>query len=149
MFFNYPHSDPNGEQGTLGLLMPLPDDWPMPSNSNVQVTTSSRPPNWLSVFNTSAALASQAIGAWGRNPTTQIGSGGVFQIGGGATAGNFPNPYSGLTPQQLSAMQSGGVGGTIGGGVDGIVNWLMANPVITFGGIAALFLLFREPPRRR
>jgi hypothetical protein len=140
MFFN-----PEIDNSTLG-------DWPT-NNPN------SRPPNWLTVFNSSVGLASQAIAAWGRSPSTQVASGynsGVFTIQAIHPA-NFDDrlpmsPYPQYqTAQNATVLGQGvyGPGSTIGGGIDGIFNWLLSNPLITFGGIAALFLLFREPPRRR
>lgn len=110
------------------------------------------PLDWNNIINQGFAIGSQIIGAFGRNPTTQIGynpaTGGIFAIGGQQQVPPYQNPYAGLTADQVRQLQ-GGVGSTVGGGIDGIVNWLLANPVITFGGIAALYLLFREPPRRR
>jgi hypothetical protein len=108
--------------------------------------------DWSAIISRGFDLGSQAIAAWGRNPTTQSAydprNNSVFQLSPNQS-GSYSSPYSNLTPQQLAALQSGGVGSTVGSGVDGIFNWLMSNPVITFGGLAALYLLFREPPRRR
>jgi len=124
------------------------DIFSAPSNRN--------PLDWNGIINRGFDLASQAFQSFGGQTvgTQTYGSGGqVFAInaqnqGGGYTA----NPYAGMTAEQITALQSaqrGGVGSTLGGGIDGIFNWLMANPLITFGGIAGIYLLMREPPRRR
>lgn len=114
--------------------------------------------NWNNVINQGFALASQAFNSFGGAHTgTQFGvnsSGGIFALTPART--NYDDGYQySLSAQQqaalLAANRTGvsGVGGTVGSGVDGIFNWLLSNPLITFGGIAALYLLFREPPRRR
>jgi hypothetical protein len=111
--------------------------------------------DWNGIINQGFALGSHAISAFsGQNSGTQIGynrSQGVFAIQGNQPSGNYSaSPYAGMSAEQMAAYQrSAGVGGTVGSGVDGIFNWLMSNPLITFGGIAGLYLLFREPPRRR
>lgn len=102
------------------------------------------------------AIGSQIIGAWGRNPTQQIGSGQVGGIGGGYSPAAIQ--------QQIAAQQaalaaqannrggtnaSGGVGSTVGGGLDGVIDWATKNPLPVFLGIAGVFLLFKSPPGRR
>jgi hypothetical protein len=103
--------------------------------------------DWNSIINRSFDLGSQFMQSYGgRTVGTQTyGSGGqIFAV---QTKPSYDDSYQYAVPTNV--QQSAGVGGTVGGGVDGIFNWLMANPVITFGGIAALYLLFKEPPRRR
>lgn len=106
--------------------------------------------DWNNVINQGFALASQGFNAFGgQNTGTQFaqGSGGIFAL---TSRPSYDDSYR-YTPttQQYAVANSAGVGGTVGSGVDGIFNWLMSNPLITFGGIAGLYLLFREPPRRR
>ena len=135
----------------LGDTLSTLGDWPV-------LNPNTRPPNWLTVFNQSVGLASQAISAWGRNPSTQVGqqySGGVFTIQAIRPAyddttmyqrGIQTNPYAGFTPDQLAALQRGGAAEDALGSIG---NFVSAHPLMVFGGIAALFLLFKEPPRRR
>jgi len=104
--------------------------------------------DWNQIINRSFDLGSQFMQSYGgRTVGTQTyGSGGqVFAI---QAKPSYDDSYQYTLPN-AGVQTTGGVGGTVGSGVDGIFNWLMANPLITFGGIAALYLLFREPPRRR
>lgn len=134
-----------GNDGTLGMYTPpeIAGSSSMPRN----------PIDWNGVINQGFALASQAFNSFGGQTVgTQFATnrtqGGIFALQPTANqgGGGYQPTY---TPEQLAAMQGGGVGGTIGGGVDGIFNWLMSNPLITFGGIAAIYLLMKEPPRSR
>lgn len=104
--------------------------------------------DWNAIINRGFDLGSQFMQSYGgRTVGTQTyGSGGqVFAV---QAKPAYDDSYQYTMPANAN-MQGGGVGSTVGGGVDGIFNWLMSNPLITFGGIAALYLLFREPPRRR
>jgi hypothetical protein len=113
--------------------------------------------NWGSqIFNQGISLGSQIIGAWGRNPTQQIGT--VPGVGQGYSPAAVLQAQgqnaAAIAAQQQALLnasrgQSGGVGSTVGGGVDGIINWAAANPIPVFLGIAGVFLLFRQPPGRR
>lgn len=117
--------------------------------------------NWNQIINQGFGIGSQAISAFsGAHGGTQIGynpsSQSVFAIQQTQPTTNFgatANPYAGMSPAQIQAAQAAirtsGAGAALGGGLDGIFNWLMANPLIAFGGVAALFLLFKEPPRRK
>lgn len=103
-------------------------------------------------FNTVASLVSQWLTAYGRNPTTQLSPSG--QITGIANP-NLLAAYNAQTTQALATTQqpnyqnNSTVGGSLGSGLDGIINWAVSNPVYVFLGIAGIYLLFREPPRRR
>ena len=130
--------------GTMG-------DWPV-YNPNT------RPPNWLTVFNQSVGLASQAMSAWGRNPSTQIGqqySGGVFTIQGLRPVYDdrmIPYANSGTqVPMNYGQPQNVGsaVGRGVGSGIDAALAWATSNPMFVIGTGLALYLLFKEPPRRR
>ena len=104
--------------------------------------------DWNSIINRGFDLGSQFMQSYGgRTVGTQTyGSGGqIFAVQTKPSYDDGP-VYTGVP---TNMQQVGGVGGTVGSGVDGIFNWLMSNPLITFGGIAALYLLFKEPPRRR
>ncbi len=110
--------------------------------------------DWNNIINQAFGVGSQAISAFsGRNSGTQIGynpaSQSVFAIQASNTRGFDETPIYYAQGQQQAGYGPQGVGGTVGSGVDGIFNWLMSNPLITFGGIAGLYLLFKEPPRRR
>ena len=107
--------------------------------------------NWNNVLNQGFALASQAFNSFGgKTVGTQFASnpsaGGVFAL---QSQPAYDDTYQYTPAAGQIQTTAGGVGGTVGSGVDGIFNWLMSNPLITFGGIAGLYLLFREPPRRR
>ena len=130
MFFNNPHGFPNEEQGTLGNI------------------------DWNSIINQGFGIGSQLIGAFGKRPTTQIAYGadrGIFAIQGpaGSDAGGYPvNPYAGMSPQQMAAYQAS-LGGGVGSGIDGVINWIGRNPMIVLGGAIGAYLLFKDPPGRR
>lgn len=116
------------------------------------------PIDWNAVINQGFALGSHAIAAYsGANSGTQIGynagQGGVFAI-------QQTQPVGGLQPYGLANVPtyngqnpSGGVGAGIGSGVgsgiDTALNWAAQNPVLVAGGALGLYLLFKEPPRRR
>lgn len=105
--------------------------------------------DWNSIINRGFDLGSQFMQSYGgRTVGTQTyGSGGqVFAV---QSKPSYDDSYQYTVPTGGMQSVGGGVGGTVGSGVDGIFNWLMSNPLITFGGIAALYLLFKEPPRRR
>lgn len=108
-----------------------------------------KPPSidWNTIISRGFDLGSQFMQSYGGKTvgTQTFGSGGqVFAVQAKPT---YDDSYQYTMP--VANAQAGGVGGTVGSGIDGIFNWLMSNPLITFGGAAALYLLFREPPRRR
>lgn len=114
--------------------------------------------NWGSVINQGFGLASQIIGAWGRNPTQQIGYGGVTGIGQGYSPAAINQSQAqiqaAIAQQQQAALLANRTGGVGGSGVaedflGSLTSFVSRNPVPVFGGIFALYLLMREPPRRR
>jgi hypothetical protein len=115
--------------------------------------------DWNAVINQSIALGSHAISAFsGQNTGTQIGynptQGGVFAITPSTGYGpnySYPNQQypAGYNPNNPSQNIGSSVGGSLGQGLDGIFNWMASNPLLVAGGALGLFLLFREPPRRR
>ena len=109
--------------------------------------------DWGNVINQGFALASQAFNSFGgRTVGTQFGynptKGGIYALAVPA----YEGPGGGIGDATRTAQKNEedrGPGSTLGSGLDGVLGWLMANPVITFGGVAALYLLFKEPPRRK
>jgi hypothetical protein len=113
--------------------------------------------DWNSIINQGFAIGSQAIGAFGKRPTTQVaaGQGGIFAINApNATYSNgVPPGYYQLAAQQqtaalLAAQQNRnrlGVDDAIGS----ILSYIERNPLFVGAIVLGLFLLFKEPPRRR
>lgn len=111
-----------------------------------------------SIFDQAIALGSQIVSAVGKNPTTQIasGPGGVFAL---------PNPEVSIANAQSQAVQGQALvnaqlaargniqnfaqGDSLGGALNGFINFLTTNPtaVLLVGG--GLFLLFLRPPGKR
>lgn len=112
--------------------------------------------DWRHLIDRGFNAASQIFSAWGRRPTQQTGYGGRA-IGGGyspaevaraeAEAAAARNAYLrdplGGTPDRPGNRNS----------LDGIFNsltkTLQENPMIFAAGALGLYLLMREPPRRR
>lgn len=110
--------------------------------------------DWQSIVNQGFNAASQIFSAWGRNPSQQVLNG--QPIGGGyspsqvlGAAGQLQN--NALTAQQQAALLAGNQ--TRSNSLDGIFGSLTTtisnNPLIFAAGAVGLYLLFREPPRRR
>jgi len=141
-----------------------PYDWYLNGDTGYSTTPSYNPGteypssggglDWQSIINQGFGAASQIFSAWGRNPTQQTGVGGI-PIGGGYSPSQILGAAGQLTRNPTNVVpnngvnNSGGIGNTVGSGLDGIFNWAATNPVPVFIGIAGLFLLFREPPRGR
>ena len=111
-------------------------------------------PWWQTVLNQSVGLTSQIIGAYGHNPTQQIYPG-YGPIGGGYNPTSQNQSIAQIlaaSQAQQYALQHGGTSGS-GVGLDdaatSITSFITRNPLLVAGGVAALFLLFREPPRSR
>lgn len=128
--------------------------WTEPGYSGTEYPNSGGGLDWQSIINQGFGAASQIFAAWGRNPTQQTGVGGM-PIGGGYSPSQILGAAGSMvrntTPVNNvgSVPNSGGIGNTVGSGLDGIFNWAATNPVPVFIGIAGLFLLFRQPPGRR
>lgn len=110
--------------------------------------------DWNSIIQQGFAVGSQAINAWsGQNGGVQVGynpaQGGVFAI-----QSNQPNqpvyqdPRVNMTPQQLQAYNNS-IGGGVGSGIDGALNWVTQNPLLVGGVALGAYLLFKDPPRSR
>lgn len=114
----------------------------------------SEPINWNSIINQAFAVGSHAISAFsGQNSGTQVGyspSTGVFAIQSNALVPvNTPavDPYAGWTREQITAdMKRKGLLEDAG---SGIVAFIEKYPIPIAGGVLALFLLMKEPPKRR
>lgn len=112
------------------------------------------PINWNAVINQGIALGSHAISAFsGQHTGTQIGynvsQGGVFAI----TPRYDETPYYGggygnLSPQQLAALQAA-QGGVAEDALGSITRFVSDHPIMIGGIVLGLYLLNREPPRRR
>lgn len=112
---------------------------------NVQNTNSNS--NFQQYWNSGLSVVSQAIGAWGKNPTLQLSAGGIMP-----TQGLIPQQQQPIYQQQQQTIDPNApvqVGATLGGGLDGIIGWFMANPLVLIGGGVGLYLLFKQPPGRR
>lgn len=108
--------------------------------------------DWNNIINRGFDIGSQALQSFGgRTVGTQTyGSNrGVLAINADERSGGYDQSALAQQYALLAAQRDGGPGSTIGGGVDGVLNWMLANPVYPLVGVAALYLLFREPPRRR
>ena len=115
--------------------------------------------DWQAVINQGFAVGSQAIAAYsGAHGGIQVGynpaQGGVFAIQAtrpvyDETQAYLNNPYAGLNAQQVAALQAQNRGGVAEDALGSLASFVSQHPIMVFGGIAALFLLYREPPRRR
>lgn len=112
--------------------------------------------DWGSTINQGFGLASQIVGAWGRNPTQQVMAGGQ-PIGGGyspaAQLAGQAQVQSAIASQQ-TALRAGN-SQTNGGGLGlddaagSITGFITRNPLLVAGGALGVYLLMREPPRSR
>lgn len=124
-------------------------------NTFEDYSTNPNPINWNAIIQQAFAVGSHAISAFsGQNTGTQVGyntgQGGVFAIQPNTQAGGYAaaNPYANMTPQQIQAYQNS-VGGGVGSGIDGALNWVTQNPLLVGGIALGAFLLFKDPPRSR
>jgi hypothetical protein len=104
-------------------------------------------------FDTVATLVSQFLGSRGRYQTSQVLAGGNGPTSVPINYGNQPayqNPYAQMTPAQLAAYQRGlNPNGVAESAFSGISDFIGKNPVPVLLGAIGIYLLFREPPRRR
>lgn len=109
------------------------------------------PAQKLSIWDKIFSLSSQIISGNSRNPTIQT-VGGQVPIYQPVVEPHYqPSPFSpGYNPgADYSPNDGNSPGGAVGSGIDGIIQWATANPLFVFGGIGALYLLFKESPRKR
>jgi len=109
--------------------------------------------NWQSVINQGFGLGSQAIGAWGHNPTQQIGGAGVLGIGQGYSPAAILNASGGMQRPPTGVISNPGLTGANGGvaedALGSLSRFVTQHSGMVFIGIAAMFLLYRQPPSRR
>lgn len=119
-------------------------------------TSNPNPINWNAIIQQAFAVGSHAISAYsGQNTGTQVGynsaQGGVFAIQPTVGSGqNYAqsNPYANWTPAQIEAERRR-QGGLAEDAASGIMGFIEKHPIPIAGGVLALFLLMREPPKRR
>ena len=106
-------------------------------------------PAWMQVFNTSASVLSQFLASRGRYQTTQIGAGGTPALGGSPYGANYTpaQPALTLAQQQALAGRNGGLG--LDDAAFSITDFVSRNPLLVGGVAVGIYLLVREPPRRR
>lgn len=110
--------------------------------------------DWNSIIQQGFAVGSQAINAWsGQNGGVQVGynpaQGGVFAIQSNQPNQQpYQNPYANMSPQQIQAYNNS-LGGGVGSGIDGALDWVTKNPLLVGGIALGAYLLFKDPPRSR
>lgn len=122
-----------------------------------QGETLSGPIDWQSVINQGFAVGSQAIAAFGKKPSTQVaaGPGGVFSINpANPTYSQVPPGYYDIAAQQqtaalLAAQQQNRNGLGADDAIGSVLQFVQRNPLFVGAIALGLFLLFKEPPKRR
>lgn len=146
MFFN--RTGHNFSDGTMGI------DWgSIASNVSGAIGAAGGGSgiNWTNVINQGFGIGSQAISAFsGQNSGTQIGYNPASQSVFAITPSNQLSP-GGYAPYPASAGSqgfgpSGGVAEDAFGSLTGFVS---RNPLIIAAGALGVYLLMKEPPRRR
>lgn len=137
-----------GNDGTLGL-----DPWSYGGGGS-SGSSGRTPLDWNAIINQAFAVGSHAISAFsGQNTGTQVGynrSQGVFAIQGRPPEqSGYTNPYAGMSPEQIAALQRSQSGGGLDSGLNAALNWISNNPLVLAGVGVGLYLLMREPPRSR
>ena len=111
--------------------------------------------NWNNIWNNIFGVGSQAIAAWGNNPTQQVGNYGTVGIGQGYSPAAIGQSYAQIAAAnaQQQAMYGSGRPQSQANSLDGIfgslTNTISNNPLIFAGAAVGLYLLFRQPPGRR
>ncbi len=111
--------------------------------------------NWNSMWNSIFGVGSQAIAAWGQNPSQQVGN--VPGIGQGYSPAAINQSQAAIQAaiaQQQAALGLNNPRNLAGGGIaedafGGITNFISRNPIAVAGLAFGAYLLMREPPRRR
>ena len=148
MFFQNPHNSFNDD--TMGL------DWGGIASSignTVKGAGGGSGINWSNIINQGFGIGSQAISAYsGQNSGTQIGynpaSQSVFAItpSNQMNPGGYQNPYAAAGPSGSFGPAGGGIAEDAFGG---ITSFISRNPLPIAAGLLGVYLLMREPPRRR
>lgn len=112
------------------------------------------PIDWMQIINQGFGLGSQAISAWGRNPTQQVGNVSTVGIGQGySPAAIAQSQANAIAAAQQQALLQQGRAGAGGVGLDdaatSITSFITRNPLLVGAVVLGAVLLFREPPRRR
>jgi hypothetical protein len=153
----------NSTSGQLGLWVadnynpthtPSPSTWNTPVWNAPTYTGSPAPPqqgNTVHYFNTIANLVSQTLSGWSRNPTNQVTSqGGVIANPGVLVAQSQAQAAQNYgPPRNYGSETSGGNSGILEAASGGIMGFISAYPIPIALGVLGVFLLMREPPRRR
>lgn len=112
--------------------------------------------NWNNIWNNIFGVGSQAIAAWGNNPTQQVGNYGTVGIGQGYSPAAIGQSYAQIAAAQAQQQQyAGGIRPNTAGGLGlddaagSITSFITRNPLLVAGGVLGVYLLMREPPRRR
>lgn len=127
------------------------------SNSNVIVYPNSlRPPPPLNssgnnIFQTISALISQGIQGWAPRASTQVGTSPTVQSPYSDTIANSAALAQALNPPPRPPYvdPTKTPGDAAKTGIDGIITWVTANPLIVLLGVGGVYLLMKEPPRGR
>lgn len=121
------------------------DDFSAGSNNRI---------DWNSIINQGFALGSQALNSFGGAHTgTQFAQGpqGIFNIAQSGVPQQGYGGYGGMTPEQqawlVSQQNRGGLGFDDAAG--SIMSFITRNPLLVGAGVLGVYLLFREPPKRR
>ena len=119
----------------------------LPNYSNQPIVMQNSRP---SILDSLFGLSSQVVSGWSKNPTVQTANG---QVPIYALPNNqSSNPSGGgINNSNIDYTRPGGAIETtaesIGGGLDGIFEWVKQNLGLVAIGTAAVFFLFREPPK--
>lgn len=137
--FNFNDLGP-GYDETLGLW--FPEDY---GTGPSTPTYNTGAPWWSSIINQGIGLTSQIIGAYGHNPTQQIGYG-IQSYGHGGYAPQLQIPPN---AGELPNNNSPGNGGLAEDAFGDITKFISKHPLPIAAGVIGLYLLMREPPRPR
>lgn len=108
--------------------------------------------NWQSIINQGFGAASQIFGAWGPRATQQTGAGGAPIGSGYSPAAVLQSAAQLQAAQQQQAQQralTGGGSNSLDGIFASLTSTISSNPLIFAAAGVGLYLLMREPPRRR
>jgi hypothetical protein len=123
---------------------------PLFDPSAIASTTPTTHIDFSHYFDSVASLVSQFLGSRGRYQTTQLDPyGNPVSTPAAQVAAAYQQPALNQSAEQRALQQQGTLGAGVGSGINGILAWATANPVLVFLGIGGIYLLFREPPRSR
>jgi hypothetical protein len=106
--------------------------------------------NTMPIFNGVASLVSQALAAFGKNPTQQVAAG-VTPIGQGYSPAAATSAQAALAAAQRQPINATGAAatGSIDATLQGALTWAQNNIFVLAVVGVGLYLFTREPPRRR